>query len=176
MRHWVMALLDNEPIEKGTKDKHNVHIQMPPKFDFDRAPNVKLPPLTAVRSTRARSTRSVSPSKLATPSRKIATPRKSRATRGRSEAMRAEEIFQSTATESPSSALVSNGAPQSESVASSVNGDVKEALADAQDGEYASKSRRRSSRRAIPKSQQPTSRLMYQPHTQNSASQKTPQR
>jgi hypothetical protein len=63
---------------------------------------------------------------MATPSRKIATPRKSRATRGRSEAMKAEEIFQSTATESPSSALVANGVTQSESVASSVSGDVKE--------------------------------------------------
>jgi hypothetical protein len=48
--------------------------------------------------------------------------------------MKAEEIFQSTATESPSSALVSNGIKQSESVASSVNGDVKEA----QDGEVKS--------------------------------------
>ncbi|KAJ4322705.1 hypothetical protein N0V94_002223 [Neodidymelliopsis sp. IMI 364377] len=135
MRHWLTALLDNEPIEKGAKDKHNVHIQAPPKFDLDKADRVKLPPHTAVRSTRARSTRSVSPSKaMATPSRKIATPRKSRATRGRSEAMRAEEIFQSTATESPSSALVSNGVKQSESVASSVNGDVKEAL----DGEVKS--------------------------------------
>lgn len=129
MRHWVLALLDNEPIEKGAKDKHNVHIQAPPKFDLSKAQNVKLPPHTsALRTTRARSTRSVSPSKMATPSRKIATPRKSRATRGRSEAMKAEEIFQSTATESPSSALVANGATQSESVASSVNGDTKEEL------------------------------------------------
>ena len=127
MRHWLLALLDNEPIEKGAKDKHNVHIQAPPKFDLTKAQNVKLPPHTAsLRTTRARSTRSVSPSKMATPSRKIATPRKSRATRGRSEAMKQEEIFQSTATESPSSALVTNGATQSESVASSVNGDVKE--------------------------------------------------
>lgn len=128
MRHWIMALLDNEPIEKGAKDKHNVHIQAPPKFDLSKAPNVKLPSHTAsLRTTRARSTRSVSPSKMATPSRKIATPRKSRATRGRSEAMKAEEIFQSMATESPSSALVSNGVKESESVASSVNGDTKEA-------------------------------------------------
>ncbi|KAJ4398998.1 hypothetical protein N0V91_009776 [Didymella pomorum] len=127
MRHWVLALLDNEPIEKGAKDKHNVHIQAPPKFDLSKAQNVKLPPHTsALRTTRARSTRSVSPSKMATPSRKIATPRKSRTTRGRSEAMKAEEIFQSTATESPSSALVANGVKQSESVASSVNGDIKE--------------------------------------------------
>ena len=130
MRHWVLALLDNEPIEKGAKDKHNVHIQAPPKFDLRKAQNVKLPPHTAVRSTRARSTRSVSPSKLATPNRKIATPRKSRATRGRSEAMKAEEIFQSIATESPSSALVSNGTKYSEPLSSSVNGDIKEAQDD----------------------------------------------
>ncbi|KAF3039560.1 hypothetical protein E8E12_007853 [Didymella heteroderae] len=135
MRHWVLALLDNEPIEKGAKDKHNVHIQAPPKFDLSKVQNVKLPPHTStLRTTRARSTRSVSPSKMATPSRKIATPRKSRATRGRSEAMKAEEIFQSTATESPSSALVANGVTQSEAVASSVNGHVKEA----QDGEVKS--------------------------------------
>jgi len=135
MRHWILALLDNEPIEKGAKDKHNVHIQAPPKFDLSKAQNVKLPSHTAsLRTTRARSTRSVSPSKMATPSRKIATPRKSRATRGRSEAMKAEEIFQSTATESPSSALVSNGLSQLEPITSSVNGDVKEA----QDGDVQS--------------------------------------
>lgn len=44
--------------------------------------------------------------------------------------MRAEEIFQSTATESPSTALVSNGVKDSESRASSVNGDVKETQED----------------------------------------------
>ncbi|KAH6613969.1 apses transcription factor-like protein [Boeremia exigua] len=127
MRHWVLALLDNEPIEKGAKDKHNVHIQAPPKFDLSKAQNVKLPPHTAsLRTTRARSTRSVSPSKMATPSRKLATPRKSRATRGRSEAMKAEEIFQSIATESPSSALVSNGVKPSESLVAA-SGDVQDA-------------------------------------------------
>ncbi|KAF3003464.1 hypothetical protein E8E13_003503 [Curvularia kusanoi] len=127
MRHWILALLDNEPIEKGAKDKHNVHIQAPPKFDLSKAQDVKLPPHTAsLRTTRARSTRSVSPSKMATPSRKIATPRKSRATRGRSEAMKAEEIFQSTATESPSSALVTNGVKAADSIASPVSGEVKE--------------------------------------------------
>lgn len=135
MRHWLLALLDNEPIEKGAKDKHNVHIQAPPKFDLRKAQNVKLPPHTSsIRATRGRSTRSVSPSKMATPSRKIATPRKARATRGRSEAMKAEDIFLSSANESPSSALVKNGIKESDSVASSVNGDVKET----QDGEIKS--------------------------------------
>jgi hypothetical protein len=95
MRHWVEALLHPEPIEKGSKDKQNLRIQMPPKFDLNNAKPVILPPHSSVRTTRARSTRSASPTKMATP-RKIATPRKSRTTRGSSraaDAIRAEEIL-----------------------------------------------------------------------------------
>lgn len=82
MRHWIVALLDPTPIELGSKDKHRTHIQMPPRFDVDKAaPPAVLPPTSSLRPTRARSSRSASPSKMATPSRKIATPRKPRATR-----------------------------------------------------------------------------------------------
>jgi hypothetical protein len=124
MRHWVEALLDPAPIERGNKDKSNTHIQSPPKFDIATATPAKLPP-QGLRNTRARSTRSVSPSKSATPSRKIATPRKARTARG---AMKSE-LFKSTEAVTPSSALqdiIANGMTPSESVASSVDGDLKE--------------------------------------------------
>jgi len=32
MRHWIEALLDPAPIEKGNKDKVNTHIQQPPQI------------------------------------------------------------------------------------------------------------------------------------------------
>jgi hypothetical protein len=139
MRHWIEALLDPAPIEKGNKDRVNTQIQMPPRFDIANAPSVTLPPHSVVlpphtvgRSTRARSTRSASPSKIATPSRKIATPRKPRTTRSaaKPEIMKAEELFESVkAAVTPSTALqnaIANGATPSDSAASSVNGDAKE--------------------------------------------------
>jgi hypothetical protein len=113
MRHWIEALLDPAPIEKGNKDKSNTHIQMPPKFDVANATPATLPA-------------PVSPSRGATPSsRKFATPRKSRATRSamKPDLTKADEVV------TPSSALqtiIANGATPSESVASSVDGDVKE--------------------------------------------------
>ncbi|CAN9109911.1 unnamed protein product [Alternaria alternata] len=125
MRHWVEALLDPAPIEKGNKDKSNTHIQMPPKFDVANATPATLP-APGLRTTRARSARSVSPSRgAATPSRKFATPRKSRSTRSamKPELTKADEVV------TPSSALqtiIANGATPSESVASSVDGEVKE--------------------------------------------------
>ncbi|KAI8942739.1 hypothetical protein NX059_000785 [Plenodomus lindquistii] len=126
MRHWIEALLDPAPIEKGNKDKHNPAIQMPPKFDVKNATPATLPPYLPsppVRSTRGRSTRSASPSKMATPSRKIATPRKPRTTRN------AAKLEDPVETATPGSALqthIANGATPSDSAASSVNGDVKE--------------------------------------------------
>lgn len=131
MRHWIEALLDPAPIEKGNKDKSNTQINMPPKFDVQNATPALLPPHSAIRSTRARSTRSASPSKIATPSRKMATPRKARTTRNaaKSDTMKADEFFESGKA-TPSSALqtiIANGATPSESVASeSLNGDAKE--------------------------------------------------
>jgi len=132
MRHWIEALLDPAPIEKGNKDKVNTHIQQPPKFDLDNATLAHLPSHSALRtSTRARSTRSASPSKLATPSRKIATPRKARTTQGgKTEAMRAEELLESSASKAASALqnMIANGADLDDSVASeSMNGDANEA-------------------------------------------------
>lgn len=131
MRHWIEALLDPTPIEKGNKDKQNTHIQQPPRFDLESAAPVLLPPHSALRSTRARSTRSASPSKAAaTPSRKIATPRKPRTTRGavKSEPKQIEELVESSASKAASALqnVIANGADLDDSVASeSVNGEVK---------------------------------------------------
>ncbi|KAL5385803.1 hypothetical protein DPSP01_004583 [Paraphaeosphaeria sporulosa] len=104
MRRWIDALLDPTPIEKGNKDKHTTHIQMPPRFDPSTASaSLDAPKLRA--STRARSTRSASPSKMATPSRKIATPRKPRAKKA-TEMVQTEEMeIVETVTGVPASAL-----------------------------------------------------------------------
>ncbi|KAF1838106.1 hypothetical protein BDW02DRAFT_586176 [Decorospora gaudefroyi] len=130
MRHWVEALLDPAPIEKGNKDKSNTHIQTPPRFDVETAVPAVLPQ-PSLRTTRARSTRSVSPSKGATPSRKIATPRKARTTRSamKPDITKADELFKPADAVTPSSALqniIANGMTPSESAASSVDGDVRE--------------------------------------------------
>jgi hypothetical protein len=132
MRHWIEALLDPAPIEKGSKDKLNTHIQQPPVFDIDNAILAPLPTHSALRaSTRARSTRSASPSKMATPGRKIATPRKPRTTRGavKSDFAKVEESIESSASKAASALqnVIANGAELDESVASdSVSGEVKE--------------------------------------------------
>lgn len=132
MRHWIDALLDPTPIEKGNKDKHTTHIQMPPVFDPSAVPSTSFseqaPKLRA--STRARSTRSASPSKMATPSRKIATPRKPR-TKKAAEVVQTEEMeVVETATGSAASALqdiVENGIAESASGASKpAKGEVKD--------------------------------------------------
>ena len=132
MRHWIEALLDPAPIEKGNKDKTTTHIAMPPKFDLENASPAQLPVQSGVRSTRARSTRSVSPSKMATPSRKMATPRKARSTRSaaKPDVPKGEDLFESTKATTPSTALqniIANGATPSDSAASPLlNGDAKE--------------------------------------------------
>lgn len=136
IRHWVEALLDPQPIEKGTKEKSNPSIQMPPQFNLEHAVPALLPSYPGARSTRARSVRSASPSKMATPSRKLATPRKPRTTRSalKPEAAKAEDIFESSPkATTPSTALqdiIANGAtpkPDETVVSESLNGDVKEA-------------------------------------------------
>lgn len=131
MRHWIEALLDPTPIEKGSKDKVNTHIQQPPIFDIDNATPVALPHSNLRTSTRARSTRSVSPGKMATPSRKIATPRKPRTARGaaKAEIAKVEEALESSASKAASALqnVIANGADIDDSVASeSVSGEVKE--------------------------------------------------
>ncbi len=79
MRHWIEALLDPEPIEQGSKDKGE--ISSPPKFILP--PKGSLLPTQGASSLRKRprERRSVSPSKMATPSRKMASPRKQRTSR-----------------------------------------------------------------------------------------------
>jgi hypothetical protein len=131
MRHWIEALLDPAPIEKGNKDKVNTHIQQPPKFDLDNATLAHLPSHSALRtSTRARSTRSASPSKLATPSRKLATPRKPRTARGgKTEVMKAEELLESSASKAANALqnVIANGDLDDSVASGSVNDDVNEA-------------------------------------------------
>ncbi|KAF2009936.1 hypothetical protein BU24DRAFT_473095 [Aaosphaeria arxii CBS 175.79] len=131
MRRWIVALLDPSTIEKGSKDRDNTHIQVPPRFDIEKAVHpVVLPPSSALRSTRARSTRSASPSKIATPGRKIASPRKARTTRSaaKPESVNGEEILETAKALSATSALqrvIENGTAPAESTASeSVNEDV----------------------------------------------------
>ncbi|ORY16708.1 apses transcription factor-like protein [Clohesyomyces aquaticus] len=129
MRPWIEALLDPASIEKGNKDRHNTHIQMPPRFDINKttAPPVVLPPTSALRPTRARSSRSASPSKIATPSRKMASPRKRQARKSvKPDASETDELVETSRMASATS-VVENGASVTESVASeSVNGEVKE--------------------------------------------------
>jgi hypothetical protein len=36
MRRWIVALLDPSPIQKGSKDRNNTHIKLPPRFDVDQ--------------------------------------------------------------------------------------------------------------------------------------------
>ncbi|KAH7030161.1 apses transcription factor-like protein [Macrophomina phaseolina] len=80
MKAWIVALVDPEPIEKGTKDKGSHEIATPPKFIVPDK-NTLFPPTSATASvrTRSRELRSASPSKSSP--RKIASPRKPRTTR-----------------------------------------------------------------------------------------------
>ncbi|KAG9775629.1 DNA-binding domain of Mlu1-box binding protein MBP1, partial [Aureobasidium melanogenum] len=77
MRTWIEALLDPEPIAKGTHDP-NKKIATPPRFVIPTSEATTLPPPTETTSRR-RTLRSASPAKAPpTPSRKIATPRRTR--------------------------------------------------------------------------------------------------
>jgi len=128
MRSWIVALLDPEPIEKGTKDKDKGDIATPPKFLVPNKGDLLPSGIGGSMRRSARDLRSVSPSKGATPARKIASPRKPRGTRGRS--TKAEEA----ASEAASSALqnaISNGITDTEETpapevaeSGAVNGDV----------------------------------------------------
>ncbi|EUC50605.1 hypothetical protein COCMIDRAFT_81480 [Bipolaris oryzae ATCC 44560] len=130
MRHWIEALLDPAPIEKGGKDKSNAAIQMPPRFDVANAQPATLPTF-GFRQTRARSARSVSPSKAMTPGRKYATPRKGRSTRSamKPDATHADDMFRPIEAVTPSTALQNSIARRiapAETIASSIEGEVKE--------------------------------------------------
>ncbi|KAH0293167.1 DNA-binding domain of Mlu1-box binding protein MBP1, partial [Aureobasidium sp. EXF-3399] len=77
MRSWIEALLDPEPIAKGTHDP-NKNIATPPRFLMPTSEATTLLPPTET-TTRRRTLRSSSPAKAPpTPSRKIATPRRTR--------------------------------------------------------------------------------------------------
>ncbi|KAF2755303.1 hypothetical protein EJ05DRAFT_97585 [Pseudovirgaria hyperparasitica] len=110
MTNWVLALLDPEPIEKGTKSPERDEIATPPRFILK---DVKLPPpASSTRgSTRKRSTRSASPSKIATPVRKMASPRKPRTSRRK----KAEDDAASVASSVLQSAI-ENGTSATDSV------------------------------------------------------------
>jgi len=76
MRPWIVALLDDSPIEKGNKTEEAGEIATPPAFRIsDKDKMFPVPDLPA--TLRKRDLRSSSPGK-ATPSRKIASPRKRR--------------------------------------------------------------------------------------------------
>lgn len=78
MRPWIEALLDPEPIAKGTHDP-NKRIATPPRFLLPTSEATTLPPPTEAVTSRRRTLRSSSPAKAPpTPSRKIATPRRTR--------------------------------------------------------------------------------------------------
>jgi hypothetical protein len=79
MRTWIEALLDPQPIEKGTKD-NSATIATPPRFKLpERDETFPVPQLSAS-TMRKRELRSASPGKAATTTtpagRKIASPRK----------------------------------------------------------------------------------------------------
>ncbi|KAL9065442.1 MAG: hypothetical protein Q9157_007468 [Trypethelium eluteriae] len=89
MTLWIQALLDPEPVHQSPSD----NISSPPIFRMakntrtnvngtagsPKSPKSDVPEST---STRPRTRRSVSPTKIATPSRKIASPRKPRVPKG----------------------------------------------------------------------------------------------
>lgn len=115
MKAWIVALLDPEPIEKGTKDKGSHEISTPPKFVVADKASL-FPPQAS--NMRTRSLRSASPTK-ASP-RKIASPRKPRATRKAAKEAR-------EATPSALREVEAETPAQSEFGGESVNGDNKAA-------------------------------------------------
>lgn len=88
IRHWIVALLDPEPITHGTSDP-NKNIESPPAYKMTDLSNGNkkskspTPKKTGGRKS-VRGARSESPVKK-TPARKIATPRKPRTTRKKAE-------------------------------------------------------------------------------------------
>jgi len=110
MRAWIEALLDPQPIEKGTKDS-NATIATPPRFKLPgRDESFPVPQLSAS-TMRKRELRSASPGKAGTTpaGRKIASPRK-RKTKAQKEA---EAQSPAKAASSALRNAVENGAPES---------------------------------------------------------------
>jgi hypothetical protein len=80
---WIVALLDNAPIEIGSKEQIKTTITSPPKYTMDKNKLFPPPELTSSTPSRSRAKRSASPAKVSATPRKIASPRK-RAARGNS--------------------------------------------------------------------------------------------
>lgn len=75
---WIRALLDTAPIEVSSKDASPKAIVAPPNFLI---PDLAAPEPAVNHESKRRSTRSVSPSKIASPKKPIASMRKSRASK-----------------------------------------------------------------------------------------------
>ena len=82
--NWVKALLDPEEIVQSPASAKK-HISPPPKFEMPTS-KASLPPPSAKKAARARSTRSASPTKIASPVKNKASPRKPRQTKAMKEA------------------------------------------------------------------------------------------
>lgn len=121
MRAWVIALLDPEPIEKGTAGKDKAEIQTPPRFKLPKkfADN-PTEGTNSVRGSRNRSLRSASPSKIATPSRKIASPRKRQ-----SKKSAASEDSPATEASNQLNKIMQNGTAASETPDTAVSAEEK---------------------------------------------------
>ncbi|THW46840.1 DNA-binding domain of Mlu1-box binding protein MBP1 [Aureobasidium pullulans] len=121
MRPWIEALLDPEPIAKGTHDP-NKKIATPPRFAISNSEATTLPP-PAETSLRRRTLRSASPAKAPpTPSRKIATPRRTRRAKPSSNALpptaeSAEELAAQETSVEPESAKFDSIIASSEALA-----------------------------------------------------------
>jgi hypothetical protein len=121
MYNWVRALLDPSEISQSPATTKK-HISPPPKFDqFPGKPI--LPPPSGKKGPKARSTRSASPSKIASPSKKVnsaASPRKPKQTKAAREANLANANAASAALQSALDDAASTVEPES------VNGETVE--------------------------------------------------
>lgn len=107
MRAWIEALLDPQPIEKGSKDSNST-IATPPRFKLPERDEIFPVPQLSASTMRKRELRSASPGKAATPAgRKIASPRKRK-----TKAQKAEETLAKAASSALGNA-VENGATAS---------------------------------------------------------------
>ena len=118
---WIRALLDPEEIAQkpGSAKKH---ISPPPKFELPTSKTSLSPP--ASKSVRARSTRSASPSKIASPTKSKASPRK-RQTKAMKEANIANANAASAVLQSALDDVASTIAPEPEKVKVEVDSRVE---------------------------------------------------
>ena len=114
MNPWIQALLDPEPVHPGATE----NISSPPAFKMAKNTRknnangtAESPKASSAESasTRARSLRSASPTKIATPGRKIASPRKPRAPKGNQRSATAREASNALQTAVAESASTIDG-------------------------------------------------------------------